>query len=199
MLSLYPYVLLLHIAGVLALFMTTGLELTILFRMRSAKNVGQVREWANASRPLEWLVLLTVLLILAAGLTMTFMTWGWSQAWINISLLAFLIMFITGSINTMRMKAIHRSVEEASDGPVAAALRRKIADRVLWTSALAMGFTDLGIVGLMVTKPGWTASIVTLIVAAAIGAIVAQLALRNVPALIEQSTAPAVLEEAGVR
>jgi putative copper export protein len=69
MLSLYPYVLLLHIVGVLALFMTTGLELTILFRMRSAKNVGQVQEWTNASRPLEWLVLLAVLLILAAGLS----------------------------------------------------------------------------------------------------------------------------------
>lgn len=197
--SLYPYVLLLHIVGVLALFMTTGLELTILFRMRSARNVGQVREWTNASRPLEWLVLPTVLLILAAGLTMTFMGWGWSHAWISISLLAFLIMFITGTINTLRMKAIHRGAEEATDGPVAAALRRKIADRVLWTSALAMAFTDLGIVGLMVIKPGWIASIATLIVAIVIGAITAQLALRNVPTLVEQEATPAMLEEAGVR
>lgn len=198
--SLYPYILLLHIVGVLGLFIATGLEITILFRMRSAKHVGQVREWTNASRPLELVIPLSALLILAAGLTMTFMGWGWSQAWISISLLAFLTMAVMGgTINTRRIKAIHSSAEKASDGPIATVLRRKIADRVLWTSALAMGFTDLGIVGLMVIKPGWIASIATLIVAAAIGTIMAQLALRNAPTFAKQEATPAVLEEAGVR
>lgn len=198
--SLYPYILLLHIVGVLGLFIATGLEITALFRIRSAAHVGQVREWTNAIRPLELVIPLSALLILAAGLAMTFMGWGWSQAWISTSMLAFLTMAVLGgTINTRRIKAIHSSAEKAPDGRIAAALRRKIVDRVLWMSALVMGFTDLGIVGLMVIKPGWIGSIVTLIVAAAVGAIVAQLALRNVPTFAEQEEIPAVLEEAGVR
>lgn len=199
MMSLYPYVLLLHIVAVLGLFMATGLELTALFRLRSAKSVAQVYEWTNVNRLLEIVFPLAALLILAAGLAMTFMVWGWSHAWISISLAALLVMSVLGAtINTRRMKAIRTSAERAPDGPVPAALRKTIFDRGMWTTILTMSVTDLGIVGLMTIKPGWIGSIVVLIVTIAIGFILAQLALRTVP-LIEQATTTPALEEANVR
>src|SRR5579872_4573033 len=128
--SFYLYVLFLHIAAVLGLFMATGLEVTALYRMRSAKSVAQVHEWANVNRQLERVFPLMALLILAAGLYMTLTVWGWSHAWISVSLAALLAMSVLGAtVNTRRMKAIGISAKKSPDGPIPAALRKKIFNR----------------------------------------------------------------------
>jgi len=197
--SLYPFALFLHIVAVLGLFIATGIEWTTLFGVRSAKNVAQVRQFMNVNTAFELVFPVAALLILVAGLYMTFTVWGWSQAWINVSLLALISMGILGpTINARRMKAIHISAELTPDGPVPASLKKQINNRVLWTTVQAMSFADLGIIYLMTIKPGWIESIVVIIVTATVGAIVAQRMLRNAHAAqpgIEAATAYTVLAD----
>lgn len=180
--SLYPYALFLHIVAVLGLFIATGIEWTTLFGVRSAKNVGQVRQLMNVNAAFELVFPVAALLILVAGLHMTFTVWGWSHAWISVSLLALILMGVLGpTINARRMKAIHASARATPDGPIPASLKKLINNRVLWTCVLAMSFADLGIIYLMTIKPGWIGAIVVMLVTVAAGAILAQLLLRNAP------------------
>lgn len=193
--SLYPYALFLHIVAVLGLFIATGVEWTTLFGVRSAKNVAQVRQFMNVVAAFELVFPVAALLIMVAGLYMTFTVWGWSHGWISVSLLALILMGILGpTINARRMKAIYASARATPDGPVPASLKKLINNRVLWTSVMAMSFVDLGIIYLMTIKPGWIETIVVMIVAAAAGAILAQLVLRNAAQPeIESATVSTVL------
>ena len=78
--SFYSYALLLHILGVLGLFILWSLELTCMLRLRRAHTVAQCREWGSLYRFVDKLFPVMVLLILAGGITMVVLSWGWTHA-----------------------------------------------------------------------------------------------------------------------
>ena len=174
--ALYPYALFFHIVGVLGLFISMSLEVTIGFRMRAAQTTAQVREWMAINRAIEKILPISALLILASGLFMLFTVWGWGQAWIDLSLSLLVVLGVLGPvINGPRMKAIQMAVEIAPDGPVPASLRKCITDPVLRAYALIPGFMALGAVSLMTLKLDWIGSAVVVIIALIVGIIAGQL------------------------
>src|SRR5579885_3862271 len=82
----YHLVLFVHILGVLGLFMAFAVEVAIMVGVRNAHTVETVRAWSSASKLLDVVLPITSLLILGAGLAMTIGFWGWSHAWIVLSL-----------------------------------------------------------------------------------------------------------------
>src|SRR5262245_50503995 len=121
----YSVALLVHILGVLGVFIATGIEQVVLLRLRAARATQFVREWTRVMAGMDKLFPPSVLLLLGAGLFMTFTVWGWDQAWIDVSLGTLGLVGVLGlAVNGSRLKAIERAVAALPDGPLPADLRR---------------------------------------------------------------------------
>ncbi len=180
----YHLALFAHILGVLGLFMALGIELATMLGASRARTVEAVRVWSSASKPLAVVFPVTSVLILAAGLVMTIGAWGWGQAWIDLSLaLLVLFSFMGAIVNDGFARRIARRASELADGPIPPDFAHELRHPIHWTSVLGMAMTALGIVFLMVEKPGLLMSLITLIVALLIGVMLARSATHSKPQL----------------
>jgi hypothetical protein len=152
------------------LFGGIAIVLAAMARMRRAETVTQVRELAGLAALADRLLPVASLLILVAGIYMAVDLELWGSGWVDLGFLGLIALSIVGpTINSRRLTAIHRAAAEAPDGSVPDVLRARILDPVLWTAVHTMTVVTVGIVFLMAVKPGTTGSLLTLIVAAAIG------------------------------
>jgi hypothetical protein len=177
--TLYPFALFAHILGVLGMFIAIALEWTSLLGMRRARTLEQVRPWATLGVVPEKVFPFSGLLILGAGVYMALVGWGWQVAWIDVSLLALLLMFTLGPlINSRRLSRIHRAAGQAPAGAIPQALARQIEDPVLWTCVPTLNMMALGVVLLMTTKPGWPGSLGVVVVSVLLGLLSGSLTAR---------------------
>lgn len=161
--TLYPYTLLLHIVGVIGLFIAISLELVIVSRLRAATTTTQVHEWLALSRVTDLVLPISAIFILISGLVLTFTTWGWGHAWIELSLGLLVLMGILGSvISGPRMKAIHLAAQAAPMGEIPATLRKVISNPVLRAYTSISVLVALGAVIMMVLKLDWPGSAIVL-------------------------------------
>ena len=168
--SAYSLVLFVHVLGALGLFVTTGIGQLVLARLRRARTVAQAREWLEVTHDVARVEPLVALVLLGAGLYLTATTWGWRVAWIDVALGALLaVVVIGGALGGPRVAARARAAADAPEGPIPAELRARLDDPVLWTLARATTALELGIVFLMVVKPGLLGSLAALGVALALG------------------------------
>ena len=183
--------------GVLALFIAIGLEWLTTLRMRAAQSTAQVREWGRISNANDKVFPISSILILAAGLYMTFTVWGFSHAWIDVSLVELIVVSALGpTIAGRRLKAIHTAVETTPDGPLPASLQKAIDDPVLWMYMQITPMIALGIVCLMTVKPDWMGALAVAIVFPVVGFIIGRLTLRTRTVQSAESLASAGVEQA---
>jgi hypothetical protein len=172
--ALYPYSLLLHIVGVIGLFIALSLELAVVSRLQAAKTTTQVHEWLTLSRVTDVLLPVSAGLLLISGLVLTLSAWGWGQAWIDLSLGLLVLLGILGPvINGPRMKAIQVAAQAAPAGEISPALREVIADPVLRVYVPLPILGALGAVTMMVLKLDWLGSGVVIALALIAGLIIA--------------------------
>ena len=157
--TLYPYILLLHIVGVIGLFIALTLELAVVSRLRAAKTTTQVHEWLTLSRVIDLVLPISAVFILISGLGLTFSAWGWGHAWIELSLGLLVLLGILGPvINGPRMKAIHVAAQAAPEGSIPPALRTAIFHPLLRAYVPIPILVALGAVIMMVLKLDWLGS-----------------------------------------
>lgn len=75
--TLYSATLLLHIVGVLGLFIALSLEVAVVSRLRVATTTTQVYEWLALSRVIDVVLPVSAVFILISGLMLTWSVWGW--------------------------------------------------------------------------------------------------------------------------
>ena len=190
--SAYSLVLFVHVLGALGLFVTTGIGQLVLARLRRARTVAQAREWLEVAQGVAKVEPLVALVLLGAGLYLTATAWGWRVAWIDVALGGLLAVVVIGSaVGGPRVAARTRAAAEAPDGPVPAELRARLDDPVLWTLARATAALELGIVFLMVVKPGLLGSLTALGVALALGLASAAPRWRSTKAISPATSVPA--------
>lgn len=157
--TLYPYMLLLHIVGVIGLFIALSLELAVMSRLRAAKTTTQVHEWLTLSRVIDLVLPVSAVFILISGLVLTFTAWGWGHAWIELSLVLLVLLGILGPvINGPRMKAIQVAAQAAPVGEIPPALGKVISSPVLRAYVPIPALGALGAVIMMVLKLDWLGS-----------------------------------------
>ncbi len=172
--TLYPYTLLLHIVGVIGLFIAISLELVVVSRLRAAKTTTQVHEWLTLSRVIDLVLPVSAVFILISGLVLIFSGWGWGHAWIELSLGLLVLLGILGPVmNGPRMQAIHVAAQAAPVGEIPPALRSVISHPVLRAYAPISGLVALGIVIMMVLKLDWLGSGMVIALVLIIGLILA--------------------------
>jgi hypothetical protein len=176
----YHLVLFAHLLGVLGLFMALAVELASLVGASRARTVEAVRAWSSVSKPLDAVFPVTSLLILGAGLAMTLGTWGWSHAWIDLSLALLILLSILGAaFNGTRARRIAQQAAALGQGPIPPDFRRELTHPLHWMSVISMTVLSLGIVFLMVEKPDWLGSVITLVMSLLVGVILAQILVRS--------------------
>lgn len=172
----YHLALFAHILGVLGLFMALAVELASMVGARRARTIEAVRVWSSVSKPLAIVFPLTSLLILCAGLAMTLGVWGWGHAWIDLSLVLLILLSVVGAtVNGGHAKRIARLAAALGHGAIPPDLGCELNHPTHWTSVISMAMLSLGIVFLMVEKPGWLGSGITLFIALLVGIILAQM------------------------
>ena len=190
--SAYSLVLFVHVLGALGLFVTTGIGQLVLARLRRAQTVAQARDWLEVAQGVARVEPLVALVLLGAGLYLTATAWGWRVAWIDVALGALLGVVVIGSaVGGPRVVARARAAAEAPEGPIPAELRTRLDDPVLWTLARVTAALQLGIVYLMVVKPGLLGSLAALGVALALGLATAAPRWRSAKAMSPATGAPA--------
>lgn len=157
--TLYSATLLLHIVGMIGLFIALSLEVAVVFRLRVVKTTTQVHEWLALSRVIDVVLPVSAVFILISGLILTFSVWGWGHAWIELSLGLLVLLGILGPvINGPRMKAIHVAAQAAPVGEISPALRQAIFNPVLRVYIPIPVLVALGAVIMMVLKLDWLGS-----------------------------------------
>ena len=178
---LYNIVLFVHILGAIIMFLAVGITLLAMISMLHSTNTENVRNWSALAVKLDGLLPFSVILILVPGLYLVLSTWGWGNAWVDLSLTTLIIMTFMGPIiNLRRLKAIANTVKAETNAVPSAELLEKVRDRVLWNSVSIMTMLALAIVFLMTVKVAMIGSIVTVVVAIVFGFILAKLLLSRV-------------------
>ena len=165
---MYSLSLFLHIVGALGIFAALAVEQAALVNLRRASTNAQAREWLSPLRSWQRIQGPSGLLLIVTGFYM--MATGWRhQAWPGMGLLGMVLMVIVGAVVTgRRMKAIGRGLP-AGDGPLPTAIRERLADPALRTSALVRLGLALGVVFDMSVKPGTTGALAAVVVAGLLG------------------------------
>lgn len=168
--SVYTIVKFLHVGGAVGYFFALGCLLFGLAALRRALRVEEARALAALINRLTLLFLLSILVILIAGLYMTYTTWGFQTGWINVALVSLLIIapVAAGTVQA-RMRVIARLAREAPDGPAPVELLTRAHDPMLWITPQTATALLLGIVFLMTNKPDLLTSLLVMAIALVVG------------------------------
>ena len=166
----YSIVKFLHVSGAIGYFVALGTLLFGLAALRRARRVEHVRALADLVRRLTPLFNISILLLLAAGLYMTFTVWSFQTGWIAVALVSLVVIVPIATVtNQARLRVIAQLAREAPDGPLPAALLARTHDPVHLTTLWTATALFLGIVFLMTTKPSLPVALLVMAIALVLG------------------------------
>ena len=171
---MYSISLFLHIVGALAIFAGLAVEQAALFNLRRSTTSTQARDALSLMKALRFMGP-AGLLLLVTGIYMMVTRWS-NQAWAALGIVGMVAIAIVGAIGTgRRVKPLTEALlSESSGGPLSAALRDRIDDSALQTSAWTRLAVALGIVFDMSVKPAAGPAVIVLVVATALGFVVSR-------------------------
>jgi hypothetical protein len=168
----YTVVLFLHLWALLGAIGTAALLHFAEARLREADSVAAIRVCARLIEKGARVFPLALLVLLGSGAYLVDRRWSWSSGWIEAGLVGVGVLFVVGaSLIGGRSRALSRELARA-DGPVPARLLYLAREHVGGIASWANTGLALGIVFVMTTKPAFAASLVALVVAAALGVVV---------------------------
>lgn len=177
---LYNVVLFFHVVGAVIIFMAIAILALSMLSMISSKDTESIKRWSGIAVKIDALFPLSTLLILVPAIYLVFADWGWTTAWINVSLVVLVGNSILGPmINLRRLKKVLTAAEAETDNVASGELMNKVRDRILWSSVSSMSMLTVGIVFLMTVKPALLGSLMTMAIAIAVGVGLAHLILEK--------------------
>jgi hypothetical protein len=168
--SVYSIVKFLHVSAAIGYFVALGALLFGLAALRRARRVEHVRVLAEVIRRLTPLFNISILLLLAAGLYLTFTAWGLQTGWILVALVSLVVIVpIAAATVQSRMRIVVQLAHEAPDGPLSPEIFARTHDPVLLTTPQTAVALLLGIVFLMTNKPSLPLAILVMALALVLG------------------------------
>lgn len=165
---LYSIILFLHVAGALGVGAALGIEWTGLTWLRSAPTLDAVRFAMGSLKPLRYIGMTSLLLLLASGAYMSATRWG-MQPWIVTALVGMVAMGVLGgAVAGRRFGTIGAAMGQAGDR-LTDSLRAKLLDQGLLLSLYGRAGLLVGILLLMTVRPGWVGAAAALLTPTAAG------------------------------
>lgn len=178
----YRTVLFLHL---LSLFVGIGAAPIVwicLFRLRAAQTGPEAGPWGALAGKTELLFPIAIVGLFATGAYMTSDVWTWDTGWIDVGIVALVVLAVGGAgVAGRRAHKLKAALMANGPGPLSAAARELTCDRALWIVAFANPGLVLGMVWNMTQKPGTGEAILAAVIGFAVGAAVA-LRYARVPA-----------------
>lgn len=158
-----------HLLGVVSLFIAIGMVQRLGTKIRSTSSVEELRLWLGLVRTTAPMFPAAGLVILASGLYMAARSFSFETPWIAVAIGAVVVMMILGG-TLLRRGMAAMGKEAASAGSFTPELARAIANPAPWVVLPLNSGMSLGLLWIMVDKPGWTQSIGVVVVLGVIGA-----------------------------
>lgn len=140
--------------------------------------VDEMRLWLGLAQTTRSMFLSALLFILGSGLFMADRSWTFDTPWIVVAIVATVVIGILGVAVVGRGFGAMGRAASSSAGSVSAELGRIVRRPTLWVTAAALNGMALGVLWLMVNKPGWTQSIAVVAALGLVGGIARFAALR---------------------
>ncbi len=158
----------LHIAGAMGFSVALGLEWTGLRQIRSAIPPEQVRAWMGIFKSAYRVGFVSMLTTFLTGIYMMLTEWG-AVAWIIVSLGALvLVISLSVALTGPQMAVIGRTLA-TEKRPVSQTFHSLVNRPLLWISIQTRVAITLGILFLMIAKPDWGGSLLTIGIAIVLG------------------------------
>lgn len=190
--NLNDVLLLIHVLGAIGFTAGTLIALFGLLSLRHTERVEQARSILGIMEAPAPLSGISLLLVIATGLYMTFAVWGWQTAWIDVALGSLMFLVIpTGAVMGTRRRAISGLIKDIPDGSLPGALVQRIHDPVLGSSTVLLNGLLLGILVLMIAKPILVISLIVMGASIGLGLVL------SIPIWLEERGENKTLESAG--
>jgi hypothetical protein len=158
-----------HLLGVVTLFIAIGINQRVGAKIRAATSVEELRLWLGLVRSTSPMFPVAFLLILATGLFMAARSFSFDTPWIAVAIVSVVVaLAIGGGVVGRALGGVGKSAASASS--ITPELARAIANPVPWVGLGINNGIAVGLLWIMVAKPGWGQSIGVVVVLALAGA-----------------------------
>jgi hypothetical protein len=175
--SLYAFVLVLHVSAVLVLSAALGIEALSLVHLRSASTPAEVHSWLEAAPRLPRFALGSLLIILSSGIYLVIPSTSSGRAWPKVAVASLFLMAPFGAATARRMRAIRKTLSAANT--MNSELLSRLEDPLLKISLSVRISVFLGIFLLVSAKPGLWGAIALLGTGGAVGLLFSMLPWRR--------------------
>lgn len=196
--TLFGFVLFLHISFVVVAFAMAGIVHAGLPAIARARDVAQMRPWVELLHRLDPLFPLVALVLLGLGSWLVHLGahtgdgFSFKDGWVITSIVTLvLIEGLAGALLAPAAKRLVGSVRESADGVPSAELRAAARDPKIWYPGHIATFGFLGIVFVMATKPAGEWAWVFPAIGAAVGVALARWQLSRLQVSAEGGSVPA--------
>lgn len=172
--SFYPLVVGLHNLATVVLILGLALLMAGLWGIRRSAEVRQICAWVRLAEIGTFTLTLGAVLLLLTGGYLMYWVWKFNFAWLNFSLLAFLLIApLVPLFISSRLRVIRETAQ--AEGAVGGVSQWAVGDSSLWAASLVVLLVSLGIVALMLLKPSGLIAFAILLVSAAVALVLAVL------------------------
>ena len=160
-----------HLLGVVTLFIAMGILQRGGAGVRSSSTVQEMRLWLGLVQMTRQMFPTAFVIILGSGLYMANEYWSFDTPWIVVAIVSIVVMAVVGGTVVGRgLAEIGRAL--TSEGPVSPELAHLAGRPAPWVAASALNGIAIGVIWLMVNKPGWIQSTGVVIILAVVAAII---------------------------
>jgi hypothetical protein len=185
----YDVVLYIHLLCLLIGFSAGVIEAVCLLKLRGAETLETAVPWGQLAGQIEKAFPIAIIGLYATGAYMAHHSWSFSDSWVVIPIVGLAVLSLQGPLVAGRQgHKLKHALMANGPGPLGEEARQLTVDRLLWSAAFTNGVLVLGIVWVMVQKPGWGGGIAALVISYAVGLVLA-LTLAKKPA-VEAAAAP---------
>lgn len=195
--TLFGFVLFLHIGFVVVAFAMAGIVHAGLPAMARARDVSQMRPWSELLHRLEPLFPVVALLLLGLGAWLVHLGahtddgFSFKDGWVITSIVTLVVIEgIAGALLAPTAKRLVATIRDSADGAPSAELRAGVRDPKIWYPGHIATFGFLGIVFVMATKPAGAWAWVFPAVGAAVGIALSRLQLMRLEAAADGGQVP---------
>ena len=167
----YHVVLYIHLLSLLLAFGAASVLCVCLFQLRGARELTDAIPWGRVAGKTGRLFPIAILGLFGTGAYMTSDVWTWSTGWIEVAIVALVVLGLQGALIAERSgKKLEHALRENGPGLLGEEARRMTRYWGLWMIEFSAIGLVLGIIWNMTTKPGTGTSIVAAVIGYGAGA-----------------------------
>jgi hypothetical protein len=159
-----------HLLGMLTLFTAMAIVQRTGARMRTASTVEELRLWLSLARTTGPMWPSSLVFILGSGLYLAGTGFSFETPFVVTAIVTILVIGVVGGAFVGRgMAAMGQAAGSA--GGLTPQLREQVTSPPLWIAATTLNGLALGVLWIMVDKPGWAQSIGVVVALGVVGAV----------------------------